>query len=133
MTVPSPITIATNPSVSPTPDWNDRVISANGMRAARPTASEPVARARKAGNRTAVISTTTRATPRTAMRSRSVGSVITRGSLQSLIAEPKSWVPSPEARAPMQIHLIDGTYELFRHFYAVPSARDEEGREVGAT
>ena len=33
----------------------------------------------------------------------------------------------------MKIHLIDGTYELFRHFYAVPSARDEEGREVGAT
>jgi 5'-3' exonuclease len=33
----------------------------------------------------------------------------------------------------MHIHLIDGTYELFRHFYAVPSARDEEGREVGAT
>src|SRR5687768_7903255 len=33
----------------------------------------------------------------------------------------------------MQVHLIDGTYELFRHFYAVPSARDEQGREVGAT
>ena len=33
----------------------------------------------------------------------------------------------------MKIHLVDGTYELFRHFYAVPSARDEEGREVGAT
>jgi 5'-3' exonuclease len=33
----------------------------------------------------------------------------------------------------MRIHLIDGTYELFRHFYAVPSARDEDGREVGAT
>ena len=33
----------------------------------------------------------------------------------------------------MRIYLIDGTYELFRHFYAVPSARDEEGREVGAT
>jgi 5'-3' exonuclease len=32
----------------------------------------------------------------------------------------------------MQVHLIDGTYELFRHFYAVPSARDEDGREVGA-
>lgn len=32
----------------------------------------------------------------------------------------------------MQIHLIDGTYELFRHFFAVPSARDAEGREVGA-
>ena len=32
----------------------------------------------------------------------------------------------------MDIHLIDGTYELFRHYYAVPSARDAEGREVGA-
>ncbi len=32
----------------------------------------------------------------------------------------------------LDIHLIDGTYELFRHFYAVPSARDAEGREVGA-
>ena len=32
----------------------------------------------------------------------------------------------------MEIHLIDGTYELFRHFYAVPSARDESGREIGA-
>jgi 5'-3' exonuclease len=33
----------------------------------------------------------------------------------------------------MRVHLIDGTYELFRHFYAVPSSRDEQGREVGAT
>ncbi|MEQ1869060.1 MAG: 5'-3' exonuclease H3TH domain-containing protein [Vicinamibacterales bacterium] len=32
----------------------------------------------------------------------------------------------------MNVHLIDGTYELFRHFYAVPSARDKNGREVGA-
>jgi 5'-3' exonuclease len=32
----------------------------------------------------------------------------------------------------LNIYLIDGTYELFRHFYAVPSARDEDGREVGA-
>ncbi len=32
----------------------------------------------------------------------------------------------------MNVHLIDGTYELFRHFYALPSARDEEGREVAA-
>ncbi|HUB29736.1 MAG TPA: 5'-3' exonuclease H3TH domain-containing protein [Terracidiphilus sp.] len=30
------------------------------------------------------------------------------------------------------MHLVDGTYELFRHFYAVPSACDAEGREVGA-
>ena len=32
----------------------------------------------------------------------------------------------------MDVYLIDGTYELFRHYYAVPSARDAEGREVGA-
>jgi 5'-3' exonuclease len=32
----------------------------------------------------------------------------------------------------VEIHLIDGTYELFRHFYALPHARDNEGREVGA-
>ncbi|MGE5242918.1 MAG: 5'-3' exonuclease [Betaproteobacteria bacterium] len=32
----------------------------------------------------------------------------------------------------MDVHLIDGTYELFRHYYAVPSARDRDGREVGA-
>jgi 5'-3' exonuclease len=32
----------------------------------------------------------------------------------------------------MDVHLIDGTYELFRYFYALPSARDREGREVGA-
>jgi 5'-3' exonuclease len=32
----------------------------------------------------------------------------------------------------LHLHLIDGTYELFRHFYAVPSARDEDGREIGA-
>jgi 5'-3' exonuclease len=32
----------------------------------------------------------------------------------------------------MDVHLIDGTYELFRHFYAVPSALDGNGREIGA-
>ncbi len=32
----------------------------------------------------------------------------------------------------MEVHLIDGTYELFRHYYALPSARDAEGREVAA-
>ena len=32
----------------------------------------------------------------------------------------------------MNVFLIDGTYELFRHFYAVPPARDADGREVGA-
>ena len=32
----------------------------------------------------------------------------------------------------MELFLVDGTYELFRHYYAVPSARDRQGREVGA-
>lgn len=32
----------------------------------------------------------------------------------------------------VDVFLIDGTYELFRHYYAVPSARDADGREVGA-
>lgn len=32
----------------------------------------------------------------------------------------------------MDIYLIDGTYELFRHYYALPSARDSGGREVAA-
>lgn len=32
----------------------------------------------------------------------------------------------------MEVHLIDGTYELFRHYYALPSARDSDGREVAA-
>ena len=32
----------------------------------------------------------------------------------------------------MNVFLIDGTYELFRHFYAVPSAIDVDGQEVGA-
>ena len=32
----------------------------------------------------------------------------------------------------LEVYLIDGTYELFRHFYAVPSARDDDGREIGA-
>ncbi len=32
----------------------------------------------------------------------------------------------------MHIFLIDGTYELFRYYYAVPSARGPDGVEVGA-
>jgi 5'-3' exonuclease len=32
----------------------------------------------------------------------------------------------------MDVHLIDGTYELFRHFFAVPAAADVNGREIGA-
>ncbi len=32
----------------------------------------------------------------------------------------------------MVIHVVDGTYELFRHYYALPSARDPDGREIAA-
>jgi 5'-3' exonuclease len=32
----------------------------------------------------------------------------------------------------MDVHLIDGTYELFRHFYAVPAGADVNGQEIGA-
>jgi 5'-3' exonuclease len=32
----------------------------------------------------------------------------------------------------MDVHLIDGTYELFRHFFAVPPAADLNGQEIGA-
>src|ERR1700674_2377911 len=32
----------------------------------------------------------------------------------------------------LDIYLVDGTYELFRHYYALPSIRDSEGREVAA-
>jgi len=32
----------------------------------------------------------------------------------------------------LDIYLVDGTYELFRHYYALPSARDADGREVAA-
>jgi 5'-3' exonuclease len=32
----------------------------------------------------------------------------------------------------MDVHLIDGTYELFRHFFAVPAVADVNGQEIGA-
>jgi len=32
----------------------------------------------------------------------------------------------------MDVHLIDGTYELFRHFFALPSATDARGQEIAA-
>jgi 5'-3' exonuclease len=32
----------------------------------------------------------------------------------------------------LEVYLVDGTYELFRHYYALPPASDEQGREVAA-
>jgi 5'-3' exonuclease len=33
----------------------------------------------------------------------------------------------------MKVHLVDGTYELFRAYFGAPSATGPDGREVGAT
>src|SRR6202035_3117868 len=33
----------------------------------------------------------------------------------------------------MDVYLIDGTYELFRHFFAVRAAADVNGQEIGAS
>jgi 5'-3' exonuclease len=32
----------------------------------------------------------------------------------------------------MKVHLIDGTYERFRHYHAMPRMIDRDGQEVGA-
>ena len=37
-----------------------------------------------------------------------------------------------ELEAALEVHLIDGTYELFRHYYALPSARESNGQEIAA-
>ncbi len=41
-------------------------------------------------------------------------------------------IGEPALRA-MQVHLVDGTYELFRHYFAVPAHSNRDGQEVGAT
>jgi 5'-3' exonuclease len=32
----------------------------------------------------------------------------------------------------LKIHVVDGTYELYRHFYALPPAKNRDGQEVAA-
>ncbi|HEY0565808.1 MAG TPA: 5'-3' exonuclease H3TH domain-containing protein [Terriglobales bacterium] len=32
----------------------------------------------------------------------------------------------------MKVHVVDGTYELFRHYFAVPKSQDSNGKEFGA-
>jgi len=43
-----------------------------------------------------------------------------------------SAVPIESRGAKFEVHLIDGTYELFRHYHALPSMRDSNGHEVAA-
>ena len=40
---------------------------------------------------------------------------------------------STRIRHNVNIHLIDGTYELFRNYFGAPKRKSPEGREVGAT
>jgi 5'-3' exonuclease len=35
-------------------------------------------------------------------------------------------------RSALDVYLVDGTYELFRHYYALPSARAQDGSEIAA-
>lgn len=41
-------------------------------------------------------------------------------------------VTDPEKRIDMRLHLLDGTYELFRSYYGAPPRTAPDGREVGA-
>src|SRR5271163_719751 len=41
-------------------------------------------------------------------------------------------VPTESQDAKFEVYLIDGTYELFRHYHALPSMRDSNGQEVAA-
>jgi 5'-3' exonuclease len=40
---------------------------------------------------------------------------------------------SKQSRHGMKIHLVDGTYELFRNYFGAPKRKSPDGREVGAT
>ena len=40
--------------------------------------------------------------------------------------------PEPPRAGSFDVHLIDGTYELFRHFFAVPSRKAPDDSEIGA-
>jgi 5'-3' exonuclease len=43
------------------------------------------------------------------------------------------FVDVDEWSSQMRIHLVDGTYELFRNYFGAPAKKAPDGREVGAT
>lgn len=49
-----------------------------------------------------------------------------------MVTSSASIVPTERRSRALDVYLIDGTYELFRHYYAVPPARTPDGCEVGA-
>ncbi len=42
-------------------------------------------------------------------------------------------MPARSKTAGTRVHLVDGTYELFRHFFGQPPREAEDGTEIGAT
>ncbi len=48
------------------------------------------------------------------------------------VVDPRGFGASGCVEPRTDVYLIDGTYELFRHFYALPPAQDDRGREVAA-
>jgi hypothetical protein len=41
-------------------------------------------------------------------------------------------VPAESRDAKFEVYLTGGTYELFRHYHALPSMRDSNGQEISA-
>src|SRR4051794_1722466 len=51
---------------------------------------------------------------------------------RSAVAARRHGVIERRSKQVMNVHLVDGTYELFRHYFAVPPAQDVNGLEVAA-
>jgi 5'-3' exonuclease len=73
---------------------------------------------------------------RTSVRS-DTGSILPFARARKPIRPPASrrtirHAPLEHGASLMIVHLVDGTYELFRHFYAVPRATNRDGEEVAA-
>ncbi len=48
------------------------------------------------------------------------------------MAERRSGASPVTAEARIRVHLVDGTYELFRHFFGAPPRAGADGTEIGA-
>jgi 5'-3' exonuclease len=59
-------------------------------------------------------------------------STLRRSANGSARASRRAAVQSSTSERLLNVHLIDGTYELFRHYHALPSARDRNGLEIAA-
>src|SRR5215218_10078163 len=50
----------------------------------------------------------------------------------SQVCEARRMVGAPLPNVDLEVHLVDGTYELFRHHFGAPSHLDPDGVEVAA-